>query len=600
MKIKIFFLFVSFLTVTTFSYAQLKRAAHWYFGYQAGLDFSLGTPHADTTGKLISIEGCSTMSDTTGKLLFYSNGEMIWNSHHLIMPNGNQLIGDQSSSQSSLIVPKPGNDFIYYLFSSVGDIPELTGLRYTIIDMSLDGGLGDVISKDNLLFTPGTESLAGTMHCNAKDYWIVSVQFAGTVAKFYAYLLNSTGLNSPVISTLSIPSLNNVAFLNFSQDGKLLALNSLGSAIYLFDFNTQTGQLTLKQTILDRINENVYSNAISPDNSKLYITSWVAGGYSYLSQFNLTASNITASRVDIDSVDYRDGSPNGYGFIGQVKLAPDQRMYVSRWNQDHPFQTNPDTYYSLDSIDVVNFPNLSGNSCGFQRNFLCLDHKPTMEGLPNFISNFTSLTPPDTNACANLGFTIINTAICAGESYQLPSGGLINKRGTYKDTVRNVTGNDSLLTIVNLTINPIETISITDSFYNGQSYTLPSGNRVNAAGVYQSILKDRNGCDSIINTTLKVRLLADCILNPPKAFTPNEDGNNDVWVVTNSECIRYSIVNIYNRWGGLVYHSDNYNNDWDGKYQNKPVADGTYYYVIKAIYNDSSVRTLTGNVTIIR
>lgn len=145
-------------------------------------------------------------------------------------------------------------------------------------------------------------------------------------------------------------------------------------------------------------NEQVYANAISPDGKKLYITSWIPYGYSMLSQFDLSASNITASRLNIDSVDYRNGSPNGYGFIGQIRLAPDQKIYVCRWNQNKPFITNPNTYYySLDSIDVINSPNLSGLICNFQRNFLYLNHKPTEIGLPNFISNFTSLTIPTSN-----------------------------------------------------------------------------------------------------------------------------------------------------------------------------------------------------------
>jgi gliding motility-associated-like protein len=59
-------------------------------------------------------------------------------------------------------------------------------------------------------------------------------------------------------------------------------------------------------------------------------------------------------------------------------------------------------------------------------------------------------------------------------------------------------------------------------------------------------------------------------------------------------------VNVYNRWGALVYHSDNYNNDWDGTYQGKPLPDATYYYVIQVTYPGGNEKTFTGNVTIIR
>ena len=387
---KIKLLLVLHLMIISLSYGQSKRAWHWYFGWQAGISFNNGIAQSDTTGKLISIEGSSSISDTAGNLLFYSNGETVWNKNNSVMPNGTGLLGDQSSVQSSIIVPMPGNNSIYYLFTTNGSLG--SGLRYHIIDMSLNGGLGDLISKNILLLSPGTEELAGTIHCNNNDYWIIAREVIKDTLKFYAYLLNTHGINKPIITdfNVSTPDWNNVGSLTFSQDGKLLSFTSFGSDTYLFGFDKGTGQLTILDQIARYNNENVYSNAISPDNKKLYTTSWVAGGFNYLSQFDLTATNISASRINIDSTDYSNGSPNGYGLIGQLKIAPDQKIYVSRWNQNDPFHVNPETYYSLDSLDAINFPDLEGLACKFQRNYLYLHHKPTMIGLPNFISNFTN------------------------------------------------------------------------------------------------------------------------------------------------------------------------------------------------------------------
>lgn len=102
---------------------------------------------------------------------------------------------------------------------------------------------------------------------------------------------------------------------------------------------------------------------------------------------------IPASRVDLTNVDWTNGSPNGYGYVGQLKLASDQRIYISRWNQNNPLIVNPNTYYSLDSLDAILSPNLAGISCNFQKNYIYLDHKPTEIGLPNFIGNFTLKDP---------------------------------------------------------------------------------------------------------------------------------------------------------------------------------------------------------------
>lgn len=385
------------------SYAQKKRANHWYFGWEAGIDFGSGLPVPDTAGKLTSIEGCSSISDTLGNLLFYSNGETIWNKNHDIMLNGSNLIGNQSCVQSCLIVPAPKSNVNYYVFTNGESGGFGYSLYYSIVDMSLDGGNGAVIptSKNIMLFDTCTEEIAGTMHCNATDYWIVARQAASSnVSNFYVYRLGSAGLSSPIIQPFN--TLNYVVGnLSFSQDGSLLSFSVLDSTIFLFDFDTQNGTLSLRDSIvLPFRNQMVYSTAISPDNSKLYATIWDNGfvlgdtNYCYVSQFDLNSGNISNSRINLDSVSFLLGSPNGYGFTGRLQLAPDQRIYVSRWNQASPFITNPNTPYSLDSIDVVHNPNLPGFSCGFQRNFLHLNHKPTQIGLPNFVSNFTAPTTP--------------------------------------------------------------------------------------------------------------------------------------------------------------------------------------------------------------
>lgn len=378
------------LLIVPLANGQNKRATHWYFGYEAGINFNTSFPTIDTTGKMETLEGSSSISDTLGNLLFYTNGEKVWNKNHIIMPNGNGLLGNQSSSQSSIIVPKPGSDSLYYIFTTDA-ISYST--RYSIIDISLNNGLGDVTSiKNILLYNLGTEEIAGTMHCNATDYWVTGRQIVYDTLKFYSYLINNNGINNPVISNFYTknPISNKVGCLTFSQDGNTLCFSSMNTPICIFKFNNQTGQITFQDSIFRKSNENVYSNALSPNGKKLYTTSWTNLGYCTLSQYNLNASNIYASRINIDSVDFSNGSPNGYGFIGQVRLAPDQRIYVNRWHQKHPFLTNPNTYYSLDSIDVINFPNLSGYACNFQRNFLYLNHRPTEIGLPNFISNFSA------------------------------------------------------------------------------------------------------------------------------------------------------------------------------------------------------------------
>ena len=117
-------------------YSYSKRANIWYFGQNAGLDFNdldpNGNPRVLTDGQINTLEGCSVMCDENGRLLFYSDGVTVWNRLHEIMPNGTDLKGSFTSTQSALIVPHPGNTFLYYIFTTSPQAhPD--GLNYKIL-----------------------------------------------------------------------------------------------------------------------------------------------------------------------------------------------------------------------------------------------------------------------------------------------------------------------------------------------------------------------------------------------------------------------------------------------------------------------------------
>lgn len=96
--------------------------------------------------------------------------------------------------------------------------------------------------------------------------------------------------------------------------------------------------------------------------------------------------------------------------------------------------------------------------------------------------------------------------------------------------------------------------------------------------------------------TVKVNVRLGEILFFYSAFSPNNDGDNDVFYIGNIDKYPDNTLNIYNRYGKLIYHSSNYNNDWDAKYLGQDVPTGTYFY----IFNDGKVKTYKGTVTILR
>jgi len=137
-------LLVYFLMAIFFSAMAQNETNIWYFGQNAGLDFNSGPPVVITDGALNTGEGCSVISDEEGNLLFYTDGILVWDKTHTQMTNGYDLMGHISSSQSALIVSKPGTNTNYYIFTVDAQFG-LNGLRYSEVDMTQRGGLGDVL-----------------------------------------------------------------------------------------------------------------------------------------------------------------------------------------------------------------------------------------------------------------------------------------------------------------------------------------------------------------------------------------------------------------------------------------------------------------------
>jgi len=84
----------------------------------------------------------------------------------------------------------------------------------------------------------------------------------------------------------------------------------------------------------------------------------------------------------------------------------------------------------------------------------------------------------------------------------------------------------------------------------------------------------------------------------PNGITPNGDGSNDVWIIDFIEEFPNNVVEIYNRWGELLFHADGYKQNWNGTYKGKELPIGTYYYIIEL--NDGITKPFTGPITILR
>ncbi|QOI97002.1 MAG: hypothetical protein HRU69_05630 [Flammeovirgaceae bacterium] len=229
---------VSCITLTTFSQ---NPTSIWYFGEFAGLDFRMAPPLALLNGQLNSIDGESsaTISSDEGNLLFYTDGVSVYNRSHQPMQNGTNLWGHPSTTQT-LIVPQPGNDSIFYIFTNSPQYntfagTDSVGCHYSIVNLANNNGLGAVIEKNTLLFKKTTEKVAAVHHVNGTDIWVVFHEWESNC--FRSYLVTAAGIEfPPVVSCIGsihqgggpAPGINEnfnaAGQMKISSDGSLLAL----------------------------------------------------------------------------------------------------------------------------------------------------------------------------------------------------------------------------------------------------------------------------------------------------------------------------------------------------------------------------------------
>lgn len=335
----------------------------WYFGNNAGVDFNSGIPAAVTDGQLNTLEGCATVSDYAGNLLFYTDGVNVWNRMHNIMANGDSLMGDSTSTQSALIVKKPFADSVYYIFTAA-DSGNIQGLRYSVVDLTLNGGLGDVTTEKNIpIFISSCEKITAIRHYNGSDYWIVAHHY-GTNS-FYSYLLNSSGLSaSPSISNVGSSLNNPKGYLKGSRSGKRIAsANYKRRNLEVFDFDNETGLISNLIRISNLDSNYVYCVEFSPNSELIYVSHHNTS--SYISQFNLLAGSsldINNSRVQIDST-------GGVG--GALQIGNDDKIYYAKDGEEY--------------LSVINKPDEKGVLCDYSATEVHLAGKTSKLGLPPFV-----------------------------------------------------------------------------------------------------------------------------------------------------------------------------------------------------------------------
>jgi gliding motility-associated-like protein len=369
-----------------------KEGAVWYFGNHAGLDFNLQYPKPLTDGQIDTREGVATICDKDGKLLFYTDGQTIYNKHHVVMDNGDGLLGDASSTQSSIVVPRPGSTTQYYVFTvDKAGTPSNpgNGLNYSIVDISLNGGSGSVFQKNIKLINNSsvlfTEKITVVKHKDGESYWVIAHEFGTWV--FYTFLLNKTGItlhdqvgagSEHKFDPDDRDNRGATGYLKSSPKGDYLAAAIEGLHFFeLFSFNNASGDISLLAKLPAGNTQNPYaevSNAygveFSPTSNFLY-GSTRKGGLLY--QWSLENAN----PLDIvRSVKILRDNPST--LCGALQLAFNGKIYVSLGGQPY--------------LGVINSP--IQEACNYIEHGASLIDNSTQTGgkgyfgLPTFLSDF--------------------------------------------------------------------------------------------------------------------------------------------------------------------------------------------------------------------
>lgn len=367
------------LFVTTTVMGQ-KEAAIWYFGEQAGLSFVNGRPEVLSDGQIDSLEGCASIATPDGDLLFYTNGQTIWNRNHEVMNNGDDIGGNLSSTQAALIVPRPGSSSIYYVFTT--DAVQFYqgggsggGFNYSVVNMST--GLGTVVDKGISLLPQSSEKVTAVLAANGIDIWVIT-QHEHT---FFSYLVSAGGVNTTPVSSIvpfGVTDFRNIrGSLKASPDGTRIANAytlfepSFTGSLFLYDFDNSTGIVSGEQLLGDGF--GFYGVEFSSDSSRLYASGKFLDNASVstlgIIQYNMQAGDIPGSAFELSRLQTTFLSD----ISGTLQLAIDKKIY-----------------YTIPGIElsVIQKPNILGSGARFEREIISLGGRNTNFGLPPFVPSF--------------------------------------------------------------------------------------------------------------------------------------------------------------------------------------------------------------------
>jgi gliding motility-associated-like protein len=374
-----------------------KRTNFWYFGDHVGLEFNSGYPIEDPNSLVMNAvqEGSAVMSDTNGNLLFYSDGKWVWDRNHYTMKNEIGYPNIPSTYQSSIALKKPSSENIYYIFlTSSCYNPDRLPLIYYTIDMSLEGGLGEIIGVDTIkMLYDVAEKLTATYHKNKHDIWLVSRRYFEDA--FASILITSDGPDPiPILS----PAPNRELFweranegpMKISYDKKYLISVFTGGEHYtggfveICKFDNQLGTVDFLYDF--QLKNAIYPNSVSYEESSCEFSP--CSKYLYVAGEEHTQNFVHIYQFDmqfiLDSIAFKQSAIKVGDVQGSnLQLASDGKIYCLG-KAAFIYQYNPANNY----IGVINHPGKLGLSCNYDSNLMYINNGQITYSIVNFFNDY--------------------------------------------------------------------------------------------------------------------------------------------------------------------------------------------------------------------
>lgn len=584
------------------------------YGHGAQVDFSGGSPQ--TRG--LCRASNNSISDGQGNLLFYTNGDNIYDRRHQLMPGGAGLADATDAycqtgflngpSLNNVLLPAPGQTSLYYVFSfrrdptsTVSYIGNNLQLFYSLIDMRMGSGYGTVIQRDVVVSTTNnTMHLLAVRHRNNRDFWLVTRQL--TERTFLAYLLTPNGLTAtPVVSAITEATAYPIAnYLSFrcSPDGRQVVDSGVREVIIspghyrveaacaLYNFDNGSGSITSERVFhttteietaasqpdLGKSNcgphASIYTAAcFSPSGKILYTLEYTveANARASICQYDLTLPTpaaIGASRLVLVQ---QAASPylldvSGQTRFSDLQLAPDGTIWVGDlWHLNQlPPAPNALTNVQPKAVSIIRHPDVLGLGCQLDLQVYPLPGLTSPAQFPNVVANM--LYPP----------TALEAEVSCTDSVRLWANSAQSGPPGRWDFGEPASGG------ANAAI----------GYYVAHRYA--------HGGPYTVTLTYANGRQ--LSRTIEVPAGA-ADLSDANVFTPNGDGVNDTFrgvlhgALTDSGRLR-----VFSRWGRLVYEAAGLAPAWDGA----GAAAGHYFYQFDYLDCQGQTQSRRGWLELIR